>query len=480
MTSPDGTDDAPLSGFRIREDAAERLDVLLQKARRDLDSLDYPNQDWLPPFRHSTDAHVHDVIIVGAGQGGLSAGLALWRERVRNILIVDRAPAGREGPWINFARMRTLRTPKYLTGPDLGIADLTFRSWYAERFDDPSWETLQRIPRTMWMEYLNWFRQIVEAPIRNETSVESIEEDSPGILRVRCRGSDGISILLTRKLVMANGLEGCGQWHLPKNLVEGLPKDRYAHTSQPIDFSKLTSCRVAVLGIGASAADAAAEALEAGAKRVEIFYRRERLVSGERRRWVENNGFLRHFAELDDARRWRAIQAYLKAGTPAPVWSMERINRFSNVVFHPGEGWAATRMSGSGVEVTTAKGRYDFDMLILGTGIVVDLDLRPELATFHGKIATWGDRYAAPAGEECPPLEKYPYLGTGAQLTERLPGSAPALNDIHIFNWGATASMGISSSSITGMKFGLNRLIAGITGDFYRQLADSHIGSFPG
>lgn len=468
-----------LSGFRIRQDADQRLDALLQKVRYDLDCLDYPNLDWLPQKQHDSGAHVHDVVIVGAGQGGLSAGLALWRERVRNVVIIDKAPAGREGPWINFARMRTLRTPKYLTGPDLGIADLTFRSWYNARFDDPEWDAMQRIPRTMWMDYLNWFRQAIDVPIWNDTVVETIEDDGSDILRVVCRRANGAVVLLTRKVVMANGLEGSGQWQLPEHLVADLPKDRYAHTSEPTDFSKFGSRRIAVLGIGASSADAAAEALEAGAEQVELFYRRTKPASGERRRWIENNGFLRHFAELDDARRWRAIRTHLLAGTPAPAWSMDRINQHSNVAFHPGEGWTATKMSPGGVEVITAKGHYVFDMLLFGTGIVVDLDLRPELVSFHGKIATWGDRYTPPAGSECPPLAKYPYLGSGAQLTEKEPGAAPALRNIHIFNWGATASMGISSSSITGMKFGLNHLISGITGDFYRQLADSHIASYP-
>jgi len=52
------------------------------------------------------------------------------RDRVRNILLVDRAPEGREGIWVGFARMPTLRSPKDQTGPDLGIPSLTFEAWY--------------------------------------------------------------------------------------------------------------------------------------------------------------------------------------------------------------------------------------------------------------------------------------------------------------------------------------------------------------
>ena len=71
-----------------------------------------------------------DVLIVGAGQSGLVTAFGLMRERVRNILVIDRAPEGKEGPWVTFARMPTLRSPKVQTGPDLGIPSLTFQAWY--------------------------------------------------------------------------------------------------------------------------------------------------------------------------------------------------------------------------------------------------------------------------------------------------------------------------------------------------------------
>ena len=67
---------------------------------------------------------------MGAGQSGLCIAFALMRDRVRNVLVIDRAPEGREGIWAGFARMPTLRSPKDQTGPDLGIPSLTFEAWY--------------------------------------------------------------------------------------------------------------------------------------------------------------------------------------------------------------------------------------------------------------------------------------------------------------------------------------------------------------
>ncbi|KAG1243884.1 hypothetical protein G6F65_022130 [Rhizopus arrhizus] len=39
--------------------------------------------------------------------------------------IFDQAPEGYEGPWATTARMETLRSPKQLTGPALGLPALT-------------------------------------------------------------------------------------------------------------------------------------------------------------------------------------------------------------------------------------------------------------------------------------------------------------------------------------------------------------------
>ena len=158
--------------FLEYSDAKVRLGALSEKVQLDLLRLDYPKEDWVPPFRHHLGTSVFDVAIVGAGQGGLAAGLALWRERIRNILIIDQAKEGSEGPWLTFARMKTLRTPKYLTGPDTGIPDLTSNAWYSAWFSSPDWSDVLRIPREMWMAYLRWFRASLDLPIKNGTQID--------------------------------------------------------------------------------------------------------------------------------------------------------------------------------------------------------------------------------------------------------------------------------------------------------------------
>src|SRR5262245_10976500 len=97
------------------------LHQLEETIRRDLEILDYPKRSWVVPRRSRDGGAILDVLIIGAGQGGLSIGFGLQREKVDNFLIIDENPVEREGPWRTFARMLTLRTPKHLTGPDWGI-----------------------------------------------------------------------------------------------------------------------------------------------------------------------------------------------------------------------------------------------------------------------------------------------------------------------------------------------------------------------
>src|SRR3546814_6112502 len=95
------------------------------------------------------------------------AAAALRRRGLTRIRIVDRSPEGREGPWVTYARMRTLRSPKHLAGPALGIPSLTFRAWFEAQWGEAGWEALDRIPRTPWMDYLGWYRKVLALPVEN-------------------------------------------------------------------------------------------------------------------------------------------------------------------------------------------------------------------------------------------------------------------------------------------------------------------------
>ncbi|HEX3983158.1 MAG TPA: NAD(P)/FAD-dependent oxidoreductase, partial [Acidisoma sp.] len=271
------------------------LAELEARVRADLACLDYPASPWVAP-QVLGDAPVLDVLIIGAGQGGLATAFGLLREKVTNILVVDQAPRGGEGVWTTFARMLTLRTPKHVSGPDLGIGSLTPRAWYEACFGKDAWDALGKFPREVWQAYLDWYRQVLGLPVRNETGIVALEETGPYLAATTDKGD----VLLARKIVLATGIAGSGAWLIPDFIEKNLPRNRYAHTSEPIDFARLSGKRVGVLGAGASAFDNAATALEAGAARVQLCVRRPLLPRVNPYRWMEQAGFLGQFAELPD------------------------------------------------------------------------------------------------------------------------------------------------------------------------------------
>ncbi len=108
-------------------------------------------------------------MVVGGGQSGLAIASGLLRAQVSNILVVDRAPSGQEGPWLSYARMHTLRSPKDYTGPDLDLPSLGYQAWHEARYGAVDWQSLQQIARPDWAAYLDWVRETVGIPVRNQT-----------------------------------------------------------------------------------------------------------------------------------------------------------------------------------------------------------------------------------------------------------------------------------------------------------------------
>jgi cation diffusion facilitator CzcD-associated flavoprotein CzcO len=377
--------------------------------------------------------------------------------------------------------MPELRTPKYLLGPELGIPSLSFRAWYEAQPALGGWDALVRIPRGMWMDYLEWYRTLLAIHVENEVEAIAVRgADHDNLVALETRDARGASAtILARKVVFANGMEGAGGWQIPQELVADLPEDRYAHSADPIDFAALRDKRVGILGYGSSAADNAAAALQAGAACAELFCRRANVPKLEARAWIEHVGFLRHFFELSDAQRWRIMHRYWQSFVPAPPWSLALAASFPGFRVHMGASWTSTRIDGDQIAVHTNSGVFHYDFLIFATGFAVDLRRQREFAAIIEHAASWSDRYTPPPEETCAPLALCPYLGRGYELVEKHPGAAPFLRNIHLFNWGSTPSLGISASSITGMKFGVPRLAAALVRDLYFMVADQHADAFP-
>jgi len=460
------------------------LDALEQRVRTELELLKYPELPWVPP-RQVDGKAVLDVLIVGAGQGGLAVASMLLQERVDNILVIDAAPRGREGPWRTYARMKTLRSWKTVTGPDLGFPSLTFQAWFEAQHGTAAFEALGKIAKEDWNDYLLWLRDTLALPVENGTRLQGIEPAGE-LLAATLEDGRGQRVVLARKLVLAMGIERSGQWWMPP-AVASLPPHLRAHTGDAIDFASLAGRRVAVLGAGASAFDNAATALEAGAAEVRLFVRRAELQRVQPYKAISYPGFLRHFRELDDATRWRFMHHLLSIREALPPETWDRCTRHRNFHLHTGSPWNQLTRAGGAVLIDTPSGRFTADFLICGTGFELDVAKRPELAAFGAHIATWADHYTPPPALAQPRLDGFPYLGPGLELVEKTPGTAPFLANIHLFDFGATMSMGPSGASINAMKFVVPRLVGAITRDFfmadiehhYRVMMDYQTPEFP-
>jgi cation diffusion facilitator CzcD-associated flavoprotein CzcO len=443
---------------------------LTAAVRRDLDLLDH----YAPTWVKSRDG-VLDVVIVGGGQSGLGAAFGLMRERVRNILVLDENPAGFEGPWATYARMITLRTPKSLTTIDYGMPNLTFRAFFEAGHGADAWQVLDKIARPDWMAYLRWYRETLDLPVRNDAKAVAISPNVDGAHRVTFASGD---TLLARKVVLATGIQGGGEWHTPHFITEALPPNRYAHTSQAIDYEALKGKRIAILGGGASAFDNAQHALKAGVAQAHVFIRRPELPTVNPIRYMEAAGVSRHFADLADAEKYAVIDSFFKRNQPPTNDTFQRAAAYPGFALHVGTPWLKVAERCDGVVLTTPKGELEYDFLVLSTGTKTDAALRPELAEVCEDIALWKDRFVPPAGVANPLIDSHPYLGSGFEFQGRTPEGADRLYGLFAFNYSALPSLGLSAAALSGTRAALPRLVKAITGQLFDDDREAILDGF--
>jgi FAD-dependent urate hydroxylase len=390
------------------------------------------------------------------------------------VSVIDAAEdEGRAGVWLTAARMNVLRTPKNLPGPELGIPALSFQSWYEARHGAEAYAAMERIPRQAWAEYLGWYRRLLDIRVRYRTRLVRIEP-AEGHFRLHLEASDAAVVETARKVILANGVAGNGGAYVPPVLSEAVPANLYAHTADAIDFATLRGKSVAVIGGAASAFDAAAVALEAGAASVHLFARRPALASLPVSRTRGYPGAYDNYAELSDAIRWHQAIRFRRAGSTAPADAIARVTRFAGFHLHLGAPWQSAQVQDGEIVARAAGEDFRFDFVIAGTGYFVDPGARPELADFAHHILLWRDRFAPPAEEEDAYLGAHPYLGAGQEYLEEVPGAAPYLQDIHVQNPAGFVSCGFPVGDVPSMKRGVAAVVSRISRDLFFADLDTH------
>lgn len=446
------------------------LAALAARVREDLEILCLPAKPWVPTSTHDGQP-VADVVVVGAGMAGLALTASLHHLGLVTRLI-DQAGGGREGPWATTARMDTLRSPKELTGPALGIPSLSFRAWYVAGFGAQAWQALGKIPRLLWADYLQWYREVLGLRVENHSRLLDVQPRADGVsLRVGDprRPADAGCWIHARHVVLATGRDGLGGPWVPA-WAQSLPAGRWMHTGHAWSGERLRGQRVAVIGAGASAMDAAAEALEHGAAQVTLLVRRPDLPRINKSKAAGNPGTAHGFWDLPDDWKWRYRHYINREQVPPPKASVLRVSRHPQARFMLGAPVTGVRELPDGaIELRTPAGAVSVDTVIFATGYRIDWTQRPEFAAIAAQVRRWRDRFPTPPDQADEELANSPDLGPLFEFQAREPGACPGLERVHCFNFAAVLSHGATTGDIPQISDGAQRLARGLAG---RLLAD--------
>lgn len=453
--------------------APTSLSALEAALARDLRLLNYPPKGWVPEVRANDGRPVSDVVVAGAGMLGMTVAFALRRQGIARLRLLDQAEAGREGPWVTYARMQTLRSPNHLTGPAMGLPNLTFRAWYEAQLGEDAWQALGKIPRVMWMDYLIWYRQVLDLPVENGVRLVAIRPAVHG-LDLDLEHADGRrETAATRKLILATGREGQARPRIPEPLAPFLGEG-VQHTSEAIDFAALEGRDVAVIGLSASAVDNAACALEAGTRRVTLLARAPAVPRINKAKGIVYGGFIHGFPTLSPEWRLRLLNYIASFRVAPPRDSLLRVFRHGNAglwLGAPVEG--AAREPDGRLRLETPKGPLAADHVILGTGFAIDLSAPAELAAHAPLIRTHADLLSDEAQRQTE-WARFPALSPSFQFQEREPGTAPYLQHVHCFTYAAAMTHGNVSGDIPAVSDGAERLAQGLAGDLFRADFERH------
>ena len=151
-----------------------------------------------------------------------------------------------------------------------------------------------------------------------------------------------------------------------------------------------------------------------------------------------------------------------------------RAQKLPGFAFRFAEPWLDMVVDSDGVTVKTAKAAERFDAVLIGTGFDVDLARRPELASFSPNVVLWADRRTPEEASNNAEAARYPYLGPGFELLEKMPGRTPHMGDIHLFNWGSILSHGALAGDIPGLFVGATRLVQALSHALFREDVERH------
>jgi len=480
----------------LSETSLKKLEI---KIIRDFALINHPIKDWNPRKMGPDGKPLIDVLIVGGGMNGLAASLALRLAGITNIRHVDSQPKGLSGPWLNYARMDLLRSPKNLVGPAQNFPNLTFRAWWEAKYSPISWETFEYIERPVWAEYLNWFEKISNANVEFETKVTDIDTlsqknnttHSPQGFIVKAnltrtnpslgsKAQNDAQTVYARHLVLATGREGLAQKRIPKIFMNSSFSKMIKHSSEDVDYTSLAGKSVAVIGMGASAFDNAATAAEAGAH-VTLIGRAPSVPRLNKMKQTVYPGFSEGFSKLANKEKINWLLHIFKNKVAPPKQTVNRVAKL-NIKLMTGAQTEEVHLIEKQLHLGIREKRNSdltkliFDHVIVAAGFKINLSIAPELSLVSKDIKIWRDvlpiqdRTASDWDTE---ILDFPYLGEGFEFQSRT-NKNNSLKHIHCFNHAAQISLGNLSNDIPHSGVGAQRLARSITSQLFLDDREYH------
>lgn len=451
------------------------LNQLQQQLDEQLHLLGLPERNWMPQ-RYYQKQPLLDVVIIGAGMAGLCAAASLKLKGVHNLALYEAAAAGQEGPWATFARMNTLRSPKDLAGPALGVPALTFQAWYQTLYGSTAWQNLGRIPRLVWHDYLQWYRHALQLPVHHAHQLLRLHTeqcDATGLPIMVChlqdKNENTHKTVYARHVVLATGMDGLGGPNLPA-WVQQLPRRCWQHSSEHIKLTELRGRQLAIVGGGDSALDTAASALEQGADSVDLFVRASSFSQINYWKAYTHAGHRDGFASLDTEQK-RALFGFLgQQSTPPAQGTIERIKSLERLYIHFDVQIEAAHYHDDKVWLHCGQPLIAADHLILATGYVIEPTLRPELQQIRPYLSFFPQDFFAPGLPRA--NNTVPRLNADFSFQSHCPEHQQSLQKIHCFTHASLLSVGKIAGDIPGISAGAQSLSKGIVAKLYQAEFD--------
>lgn len=434
------------------------LEGLEQQINTDFEHLNIPPEPWM-----IEQPNVLPVAILGAGMSGLAIALAL---KIKGIpcQIFEAKEQGDEGPWLKPALMETLRSPKNVVGPALGSPSLTFQAWYKAQFGVASWKQLNKIPRTQWHDYLQWFKRVT-APIihyQHQFIDYEILQDQELTKLVFQTEDQKTKEVVASHVIFALGMETLSVPNIP-DCVKQIPSKYWEHSYAGTNYEKFDNLDVGVVGYSAGAMDSAATALEHGAKSVELLCRCKDFPRVNHAKIAVNSGYLSAYTTLTDEQKWNFQTYLLQQKMPAPHGSTLRVSKHKNAHFNFDAGITHIEETNHKLHVHTQTDSFVLDYLILATGFRLDWNKTNWTQKLKLQFKIWKDAFPnkAPNG-----LEQNPYLSPYFEFIDK---NTNLNSNLYCFNFSAGMSLGPLIGMIGGVDSGATVLADKIACKIYQS-----------